>query len=151
MSGGLSGNLDVLFNKMENFISTKTVVGEPIHIAGVIIVPFVDVSFGVGVGASSGNDDKNKENGGGGGGGGLGGKITPTAVLVVIDGAVQMISVKNEDSVKKLIDLAPGIVSKLNLGSLFSKKKDCEKKQSKVEFEETRVSESFNAAEESLD
>jgi uncharacterized spore protein YtfJ len=133
---------------MENFISTKTVVGEPIHIAGVIIVPLVDVSFGLGAGVTDGKDgkeDKDKEYSGGGGG--LGGKITPTAVLVIIDGTVQMVSVKNEDSVKKLIDLAPGIISKLNLGSLFNKKKDGEKKQAKVEFEETRVSESFDTPE----
>ena len=147
MSLGLGGSLDVLFSKMENFITTKTVVGEPIHIGDVIIVPLVDVTFGVGAGVSDGKgkDDKSNDYGGGG----LGGKITPTAVLVIIDGAVQLVSVKNEDSVKKLIDLVPGIISKLNIGSWFNnKKKDAEKKQSKVEFEETRVSDTFNASDE---
>ena len=152
MSEGLGSSLDVLFGKMESFISTKTVVGEPIHIADVIIVPLVDVTFGVGAGVSDGTKDKDtKNNEYTAGGGGLGGKITPTAVLVVIDGTVQLVSVKNEDSIKKLIDLVPGIISKLNLGSFF-KKKDAdinEKKPSKkVEFEETRVSESFSTLDE---
>ena len=44
----VSSNLEVLFNKMENFVSTKTVIGDPITIGKVILVPLIDVSFGVG-------------------------------------------------------------------------------------------------------
>jgi uncharacterized spore protein YtfJ len=133
----LSSSLEVLFGKMENFISTKTVIGEPIHIGGVIIVPLVDVTFGVGAGVSDGSMGKDEKNGEhSAGGGALGGKIAPAAVLVVNEGTVQLVSVKNEDSVKKLIDLVPGIISKLNLGAFFTKKKDGERK---VEFEETKV------------
>jgi len=148
MSIGLGGSLDMLFGKMENFISTKTVVGEPIHIADVIIVPLVDVTFAVGAGVSDGKDD-NKSSDYNAGGGGLGGKITPTAVLVIIDGTVQLVSVKNEDSVKKLIDLVPGILSKINIGSWFNNKnKNADKTKSKVEFEETTVSDTINKPEE---
>ncbi|MDR1000368.1 MAG: sporulation protein [Clostridiales bacterium] len=137
MSVNLSNNLDTLFNKMESIVSTKTVVGTPIHLDGVIIVPLVEVSFGVGAGMSDSRDDKGKE----GGGAGLGGHITPSAVLVVIDGNVQLVSVKNEDSVKKLIDLVPGILSKLNLSAIFGKKNKADKKEAEnvVEFEETKV------------
>ena len=147
MSTGLSNSLEALFGKMESFITTKTVVGEPIHIGDVIVVPFVDVTFGIAAGVTDGTDEKSKDYSGGGGG--LGGKITPTAVLVIIDGSVQLVSVKNEDSLKKLIDLVPGIVSKLNIGSWFgNKKKDSEKKHTKVEFEETRVSDTFDMDDE---
>ena len=146
MSSELSGSLEALFGKMESFISTKTVVGEPIHIGGIIIVPLVDVTFGVGAGVGDGKDEKSS--GRNYGGGGLGGKITPAAVLVINDGTVQLVSVKNEDSVKKMIDLVPGIVSKLNLGSFFTKKKSAEKNSSKVEFEETKVSEEPDEPEE---
>lgn len=149
MRSELSGSLETLFGKMENFISTKTVVGEPIHIGGVIIVPLVDVTFGVGAGVGDGKDGKDEKNSEHGfGGGGLGGKITPAAVLVINDGAVQLVSVKNEDSVKKMIDLVPGIISKLNLGSFFSKTKNAEKKHSKIEFEETKVSTESDEPEE---
>ncbi|MDR1914361.1 MAG: sporulation protein, partial [Clostridiales bacterium] len=89
MSANLSSNLDTLFGKMEGFISTKTVVGTPIYLEGVIIVPLVDVVFGVGAGVSDSKDEKGSD----GGGGGLGGKISPTAVLVIVDGTVQMVSV----------------------------------------------------------
>ena len=138
MSVNLSNNLDTLFNKMESIISTRTVVGQPIHLDGVIIVPLIEVAFGVGAGVSDARDEKGSENGGAG----LGGKITPTAVLVVIDGTVQLVSVKNEDSIKKLIDLVPGILSKFNLGAVFSKNKSDKKenqKDEKVKFEETEV------------
>ena len=36
-----------LFKGMDSFLSTKTVVGEAIHIGDTIILPLVDVTFGV--------------------------------------------------------------------------------------------------------
>ena len=52
-----------LFKGMDSFISAKTVVGEAIHVGDTIILPLMDVSFGVGAGAFSG---EKKDNGGGG-------------------------------------------------------------------------------------
>jgi len=122
MSTAFSSNMEVLFNKMENFVSTKTVVGEPVNIGGVIIVPLVDVAFGMGSGAHEASEDgKTKKEAGGGG---LGGKITPSAVLVIMNDTVQLVNVKNQDSVNKLIDMVPGILSKMNLGALFAKKEE---------------------------
>ena len=122
MGTAFSNNMEVLFSKMENFVSTKTVVGEPVSIGGVIIVPLVDVAFGMGSGAQESSEDgKSKKEAGGGG---LGGKITPSAVLVIMNDTVQLVNVKNQDSVNKLIDMVPGILSKLNLGSLFAKKEE---------------------------
>ena len=43
-----------LFKGMDNFISAKTVVGDAIHVGDTIILPLIDVSFGVGAGAFSG-------------------------------------------------------------------------------------------------
>ena len=108
---GISESIEVLFNKMENFISTKTVVGEPITYGDVIIVPLVNVSFGVGAGAA---DSRAEKNGKSSSGGGLGAKITPSAVLVINKGNVQMVSASDNNSVNKLIDMVPGIVSKFN-------------------------------------
>ena len=118
--GTLNSSLDTLFGKLEGFVSTKTVVGEPTNIGGVIIVPLVDVTVGVGAGANDNRgkeDDKAKKELSAGG---LGAKITPSAVLVIVNGTVQLVNVKNQESVNKIIDMVPGIVSKL--GSLFKKK-----------------------------
>lgn len=42
--------VESLFKGMEGFITTKTVVGDAIHVGDTIILPLVDVSFGVGAG-----------------------------------------------------------------------------------------------------
>lgn len=135
MSTSLNSNLEALFGKMEKFVSTKTVVGEPVHIDNVILVPLVDVSFGMGAGASQKQEEKN---GGENAMGGLGAHITPSAVLVIVDGNVQLVNVKNTDSVNKLIDMVPGILSKLNLGKFFNKNKD-ESQTPQVEFESETI------------
>ncbi len=46
-----NATVESLFKGMDSFITTKTVVGEAIHIGDTIILPLVDVSFGVAAGA----------------------------------------------------------------------------------------------------
>jgi len=121
MGSDYNTGLEALFNKMETFVSTKTVVGEPVTSGDVILIPLVDVSFCVGSGAYDGSGEKNKN---GGVAGGVGAKITPAAVLVVINGTVQLVNVKSQDNLSKLIDLAPNVLSKFNLSSLFGKHKN---------------------------
>ena len=70
-----------------------------------IILPLVDVTFGVGAGASVG-DNKN------GGAGGFTGKLTPSAVLVIKNGCTKLVNIKNQDTVTKVLDLIPDIVDK---------------------------------------
>lgn len=94
-----------LFKGMDAFISAKTVVGESVKYEdGTIIVPFVDVSFGVGAGAMSGKKESAA--------GGMGGKITPNSVLVLQDGKARLVSVKSHDTVSKLVDLVPDIIDR---------------------------------------
>lgn len=115
-----NGSLETLFSKMENFISTKTVVGESVNIGDVIIVPLVDVAFGVGAGSLDTKDQNSGEKGAGG----LGAKITPSAVLVIQNGTVQLVNVKNPNSIDKLIDMVPGIISKFDFKPSKTKKSD---------------------------
>jgi len=114
MNSSVSENMKLLFSKMEDFVSTKTVVGEAVHIGDVILIPLVDVSFGMGTGGT-GSSEKDA------GGGAVGAKMTPAAVVVIVNGTAQLINVKNQDSVNKLIDMVPGILSKFNLDSFFKK------------------------------
>jgi uncharacterized spore protein YtfJ len=118
MSDPINDKLKTLFAKMEEFVSTKTVVGEPIQFGDVILVPLVDVSFGMGAGLGNKTVDIEA----GAGGGAMGAKLTPAAVVVIVNGTVQLVNVKNQDSVNKLIDLIPGVLSKFNLDTMFSKK-----------------------------
>lgn len=134
MASETGNNLEILFGKMEEFVSSKTVVGDAIKIGDVTLLPLVDVTVGVGAGGG----DKGQ------GGGGLGAKIMPSAVIAIYNGNVQLINIKNQDAVSKLIDMAPGIAAKLNFGSAFRKKDDDldftdEKVEKKVRFEEKTV------------
>lgn len=100
-----NSTVESLFKGMDSFITTKTVVGDAIHIGDTIILPLVDVSFGVGAGAFS-QDKKNNA------GGGMGGKITPSAVLVIQNGTTKLVNVKNQDGVTKILDMVPDFVNK---------------------------------------
>ena len=107
-------NLKMLFSKMEDFVSTKTVVGEPVVMGEVTIVPLVDVSVGMATGVSASKEDEAKKDKDGGAGG-MGAKMTPSAVLVVTGGTVQLVNLKNQESSNKLLDMIPGILEKFNL------------------------------------
>ncbi len=109
MSSLFKTNVDSLFSGMENFITTKTVVGEAIYINDTIILPLVDVSFGVGAGAS---EDANEKKNTGAGGGGLGAKISPSAILVIQNGHTKLVNIKNQDSLTKIIDMVPDIMER---------------------------------------
>lgn len=96
-----------LFKGMDAFLTTKTVVGEPTKIGDTIILPLVDVNFGVAAGAFTKEGNKNSA------GGGMGGKMSPSAVLVIQNGHAKMISVKSTDTVSKIMDMIPEIMDKI--------------------------------------
>ena len=116
MSNSVYESLRTLFSSMEEHVSTKTVVGDPVKIGDVLLVPLVDVVFGMGTGLSLSSDTDEKK-GRDGGGGAMGAKMTPAAVVVISNGTVQLVNVKNQESVNKMIDMIPGILSKLGLGT----------------------------------
>lgn len=106
--------LETLMKDLSKMLSSESVVGEPITVGQVTIVPVVTVSFGFGTGGGEGKDEK--QNGGNGAGGGAGGRITPTAFLVVNGDQVTLLPVeKKGNTVDRLIDTIPGLVDKLNL------------------------------------
>lgn len=94
-----------LFKGMDSFISAKTVVGEAVTVKDTIILPLVDVSFGVGAGAFAG-DKKNNA------GGAMTGKISPSAVLVIQNGMTKLVNIKNQDTVTKILDMVPDIIDR---------------------------------------
>lgn len=100
-----SSTVQSLFKGMDSFITTKTVVGDAVHIGDTIILPLIEVSFGVGAGAFS-QEKKNNA------GGGMGGKITPSAVLVIQNGTTKLVNVKNQDGITKVLDMVPDFVNR---------------------------------------
>ena len=101
-----NSTVEALFKGMDGFLTTKTVVGDAVKFDdGTIILPLVDVSFGVGAGAFSGASKNNA-------GGGMGGKISPSSVLVLKDGHAKFVNVKNQDVVTKVIDMVPDVLDR---------------------------------------
>ena len=96
-----------LFQGLDHVISTKTVVGEPQVIGDTIILPLVDVSFGMGAGAFSKENSSN-------GAGGIGGKMSPSAILVIQNGQTKLVNVRNQDAVTKVLDMVPEAVNKIS-------------------------------------
>lgn len=125
--------VESLFKGMDSFITTKTVVGDAVKFEdGTIILPLVDVSFGVGAGAFT-NDKKNNA------GGGMGGRITPSSVLVIKDGKIRLVNVKNQDMVTKIIDMVPDVIDRFT--------KDPKKKKEEQEIND-RAFEILNGKED---
>ena len=101
--------VDALFKGMNGVVSSKTVVGDAIHIGDTIILPLVDVSFAIGAGAFH-VDKKDR------GAGGLGGKMIPSAVLVIQNGTTKLVNVKNQDGLTKILDMVPDFVDRFTSG-----------------------------------
>lgn len=126
------GTVESLFKGMEGFITSKTVVGDAVKFDdGTIILPLVDVSFGVGAGAFSahnaaGGGSTDRDNGAGA----IGGKVQPSAILVIKDGETKLVNVKNQDGITKVLDMVPDVINK------FSSKKDKKDAQSEEEMVE---------------
>lgn len=106
--------MEALLKGAETVFTTKTVVGEATKVDDTILIPLVDVSFGIGAGAScSSSGNAGAKNGGkNGGGGGMSGKMSPSAVLLIKNGQTRLVNIKNQDSVNKVLDMIPDIVDR---------------------------------------
>ena len=102
-----NSTVKALFEGMDSVVSSKTVVGDAIHINGTIILPLVDVSFGIGAGSF--NAEKKEK-----GMGGMGGRISPSAVIVIQDGRTKLVNIKNQDTITKILDMIPDVMDRFS-------------------------------------
>lgn len=113
-----STSIQSLFDGMNSVLSTKSVVGEPITVNDTIIIPLMDVNFGMGAGSTS-SDAKHKD----GAGGGIGCSMDPAAVLVIRGDVVKVIPVESHQSAfMKLIDMVPDIMNRFTKGDPMNDK-----------------------------
>ena len=124
-----STSIQSLFDGMNTVLSTKTVVGEPITVNDTIIIPLVDVHFGMGAGSIA-SDAKKKDSAGGG----IGCDMDPCAVLVIREDVVKVIPVESHQSpFMKLIDMVPDIMDRFTKGDPMEDEKVAEKVSEIVE------------------
>lgn len=103
-------DIETLVSRLENLISTKTIVGEPIVSGNTTIIPIVTASVGFGMGSGEGQDGANA---GKGTGAGAGMKLAPSALLVMQGDNVQVYSLNEKGSLAKLAEIIPDIINKL--------------------------------------
>ncbi len=95
-------------NEIQELMSSKTIVGDPIQAGEHIIIPVSKVTFGFGGGGGEGSDKKNKGFGQGVGGGW---SIEPVAFVVVGKDGAKLMTIGDRESIAgKLMDLAPKVM-----------------------------------------
>ena len=102
-----NNTVNSLFNGMSAFLTSKTVMGEPQVIGDTTIIPLMDVNFGVGAGATA------PARGGNSAAGGMGGKMSPSAVIVVQGDFVRILPVGETNKLQNVMDMVPGVVEKV--------------------------------------
>jgi uncharacterized spore protein YtfJ len=136
----LNETINNVFARLQEFIKTETVVGEPVQVGDVTIIPFVNVSFGVGTGGGTGKD--REANQGSGGGAGSGGKISPTAVLVIKGDNAELLSIDKSTSLERLAFMVPDLVDKfINLDAKNKEAKEKKVSEREVKAKEVKVKE----------
>ena len=129
MENNFRESIDSIFRNFERFIKSETVVGQPIVVGEVTLVPIISVFFGCGAGGGKGSDNKSIDSDGAGGGGGA--RITPDAIVVIKKGEVSMLPIKSKNNLEALIEMVPEIITKVSM-----KKEKEEKNQNNKEDEE---------------
>ena len=141
VNNGINSTLNSLFKGMDGIITSKTVVGDPITFGDTILLPLVDISFGMAAGAFAKEKGKNA-------GGGIGGKISPNCVLVIQGDKIRLVNIRNQDSVTKIIDLVPEIADRI-LSAVKKKREtpeEAEKKEEAAEVLSEMLDEAMGAA-----
>ena len=97
--------VDALFKGMDHFITSKTVVGEPVKVdENTTIIPLVDVTCGMAAGSFAQSAKTNA-------------KMSPSAILVIQNGMTKLVNIKHQDAVTKVLDMVPDIVNRFTGGN----------------------------------
>ena len=103
--------LNSILARLETIVRAETILGKPIEVEGVTLIPVSKISIGFGAGGSnSASGEKNEASGGGGGGGA---SIQPVAFIVVEEGKTKLVSVK-PGKLEGVIEQIPTIIEKIS-------------------------------------
>ena len=117
MNNHVEGLMGVSVDKIRDLVDANTVVGTPIQMGDVTLIPVSKISYGF---ASGGSDLPKSAISGDlfGGGAGAGVHITPVAFLTVKNGEINLLPVvAKPDTADRLLSMVPDMVDK------FSKRK----------------------------
>lgn len=107
-------------DKVKELSDADTIIGDPIKLDGVTIIPVSKVSYGFAAGGSDLPSKSSSELFGGGTGGGV--TIQPIAFIVVANDDVKLLQInQDKSSTGAIVNLVPELFDKVQ--GLFSKKK----------------------------
>ena len=73
----------------------------------------------------------------------MGGKISPSAVLVISGGVTKLVNIKNQDGLTKILDMVPDFLNKFTDGKksevVLSEEKEEETAEEKTEEEKKEI------------
>ena len=108
-----SGILATSIEKLREVVDVSTIIGQPIELGDVKVIPVSKVSYGFASGGSDFPSKNNQELFGGGGGAGV--TITPVCFLVIADGQISVKHISTqESSVERVVGMVPDLVDKVS-------------------------------------
>ena len=120
----ISSIMDTTMEKLRTVVDSETIIGKPIEVGSITIIPVSKVSFGL---ASGGSEFPSKNSNAKmfGGGSGAGASVTPVCFLVVTGNEVKVLGANEPTSpIEKAIDAVPTVIEKVS--ALFKKDKSDE-------------------------
>ena len=110
---GVENLVKTTLGEIEKVLSTRTVVGEPISIQDVTLIPLISIGFGFGAGGGEGKGEARQKGEGSGGGTGGGAWVRPKAVVIIdkegvriepIIGGVSYAMEKAGEAIPRMVD-----------------------------------------------
>ena len=100
--------------EIEKVLSTRTVVGEPITIQDVTLIPLISVGFGFGAGGGEGRGEAKQKGEGSGGGTGGGAWVRPKAIIIIDKGGARIEPIMGgvSTAIEKIGETIPRMVEK---------------------------------------
>ena len=126
MSQKLPNMLETTIDKIRSMVESNSVVGEPITVGDVTMIPISRISVGLGGGGSDFNAKHPNQEPPFGGGIGAGVKVTPVAFMVIKGDSVRMLPVAEapNTTADRVIEMVPDVIDQIT--ALINQKKDPE-------------------------
>ena len=108
-----------MLHELREIVKTETVVGEPVVIGDITMIPVSKISFGFGAGGGQGKKDDGTSGTGGGG------SVQPVAFIVIQKGKAQLLPIEDKSmSLTDLLKYAPDVLEKIKAFKDKRKKKN---------------------------
>lgn len=107
--------LKTSLDKIESLFQSRTVIGDPIQVGEITIIPLVSIGFGFGAGEGGGKDPAAAKEGAYGSGIGVGGGVKPVAVIIINKGEVKIEPLSSNlasSTLSKIFDMAKTVIEK---------------------------------------